>query len=95
MTEEPSNATTASATIGMAPAMKIVHEHMHMSEDDEHESLEFGPAGMRMTVKGNLTKRRDEFWAKVDDAAKGMIATHERLKAAGLVSEKKPAKGEQ
>ena len=90
---EGTAANSAPAPAIMAPAMRIVHDHMHMSEDDEHESLEFGPAGMRMTVKGNLTKRREEFWAKVEDATKGMIATQERLKAAGLVSEKKP-KGE-
>lgn len=78
----------------MAPAMRIVHEHLHMNEDDEHDSLEFGPAGMRMTVKGNLTKRRAEFWEKVDDAVKGMVATQERLKAAGLVGNGKPKNGE-
>ena len=91
MTENQTATPAPAPTLTIAPAMRI--EMVHRNEKDEdHDSLEFGPADLRMKIYGNIGKP-GVFSDRVDEAIKMMILKAEALEKAGLRSTKK-AKGE-
>jgi hypothetical protein len=63
-------------------------EMVHRHEDEERDSVEFGPANMRAKVYGCID-RPDEFMAKCQEMKKLMIALNGELDAVGLSGARK------
>ncbi|MEI6795567.1 MAG: hypothetical protein WCK39_01760 [Methanomassiliicoccales archaeon] len=94
MTEEKSERPPiiVAPTVQAAAAMRI--DMVHRNErDEDRDSLEFGPADLRMKIYGSIG-RPGEFKAKVDEAKKLMLLVAEDLERSGLRSVKKKNGGE-
>lgn len=92
MTEEKSERPPTIVAPSVQAAMRI--EMVHRNErDEDRDSLEFGPADLRMKIYGSIG-RPGEFKAKVDEAKKLMLLVAEDLERSGLRSVKKKNGGE-